>query len=120
MAADLGTGKFDGVTLVLNFEKLNPGKTWWRKHYDVFAQVAGEADKFLEFENRWSGFYFMNEAEIRWIIENLFIGNKLTRGKAILDDGTRIDHTKIKAPVVVFASHGDNINPAAAGAELDS
>lgn len=111
MAADLGNGKFDGATLVLNFEQLNPGKTWWRKHYEVFAQVDGEADKFLEFENWWSGFYFMNEAEIRWIIENLFIGNKLTRGKAMLDDGTRIDLTKIKAPVVVFASHGDNITP---------
>jgi pimeloyl-ACP methyl ester carboxylesterase len=111
MAADLGKGKFDGASLVLNFEQLNPGKTWWRKYYDVFARVDSEADKFLEFENWWSGFYFMNEAEIRWIIENLFIGNKLTRGKAILDDGTRVDLTKIKAPVVVFASHGDNITP---------
>jgi len=111
MAADFGKGKFDGAGLVLNFEQLNPGKTWWRKYYDVFAKVDREADKFLEFENWWSGFYFMNEAEIRWIIENLFIGNKLTRGKAILDDGTRVDLTKIKAPIVVFASHGDNITP---------
>jgi len=111
MAADLGKGKFDGAGLVLNFEQLNPGKTWWRKYYDVFSRVDSEAGKFLEFENWWSGFYFMNEAEIRWIIENLFIGNKLTQGKAILDDGTRVDLTRIKAPVVVFASHGDNITP---------
>lgn len=111
VAADLGKGKFDGAGLVLNFEQLNPGKTWWRKYYEVFSRVDTEAGNFLEFENWWSGFYFMNEAEIRWIIENLFIGNKLTQGKAILDDGTRVDLTRITAPVVVFASHGDNITP---------
>jgi hypothetical protein len=53
----------------------------------------------------------MNQNEIRWIVENLFIGNKLTRGEAILSDGTPIDLRRIEAPVVVFASHGDNITP---------
>ena len=37
LASDLGAGKFDGAGLVLNFETLNPAKTWWRKYYDVFA-----------------------------------------------------------------------------------
>jgi poly(3-hydroxyalkanoate) synthetase len=41
--------------------------------------------------------------------ENLFVGNKLTRGEAFLSDGTLIDLTRIAAPVVVFASYGDNI-----------
>jgi hypothetical protein len=53
----------------------------------------------------------MNEAEIRWIVENLFVGNKLTRGAAVLNDGTPIDLRQIKTPIVVFASHGDNITP---------
>jgi len=111
LASDLGGGRFDGANLVLNFEQLNPGKTLFRKNFDLFANVDSEADRFLEFERWWSGFYFMNGNEIRWIVENLFIGNKLTRGEAFLDDGTPIDLTRIEAPVVVFASHGDNITP---------
>ena len=111
LASDLGGGKFDGANLVMNFEQLNPGKTLWRKNFDLFANVDSEADRFLEFERWWSGYYFMNENEIRWIVENLFVGNKLTRGEAYLSDGTPIDLTRIESPVVVFASHGDNITP---------
>ena len=111
LASDLGGGKFDGAGLVHNFEQLNPANTWWRKYYDVFANIDSRADEFLRFENWWSGFYFMNENEIRWIVENLFIGNKLSRGEAVLSDGTPVDLTRIKAPVIVFASHGDNITP---------
>ena len=111
LAADLGAGKFDGAGLVLNFEQLNPAKTWWRKYYDLFSDVDGQAKDFLAFEKWWSGFYFLNESEIRWIVENLFVGNKLTRGEAVLDDGQRIDLAQIKAPIIAFASHGDNISP---------
>lgn len=111
LAADLGAGKFDGAGLVLNFETLNPAKTWFRKYYDVFAGADTRATDFLEFERWWSGFYFMNENEIRWIVENLFIGNRLTQGQALLSDGTPVDLTRIKSPVIVFASHGDNITP---------
>ena len=111
LASDLGGGKFDGANLVMNFELLNPGKTWFRKNFDLFSKVDTEAVRFLEFERWWSGFYFMNASEIRWIVENLFIGNKLTRGEAFLNDGTHVDLTRIEAPVIVFASHGDNITP---------
>lgn len=111
LASDLGDGKFDGASLVLNFEALNPAKTWWRKNYDLYADIDTATERFLDFEKWWSGFYFMNEAEIRWIVENLFIGNKLTSGEAVLNDGTPIDLTRITTPVIVFASHGDNITP---------
>lgn len=111
LMADLEGGKFDGANLVLNFEHLNPANTWWRKYYDVFANVDEQSERFIDFEKWWSGFYFMNENEIRWIVETLFIGNKLTQGKAILPDGTPVDLTRIKAPIIVFASHGDNITP---------
>ena len=60
LMSDLGGGKFDGAELVFNFEQLNPGKTWWRKNFDLFADVDREAERFLEFERWWSGFYFMN------------------------------------------------------------
>lgn len=109
--SDLGGGKFDGANLVLNFEMLNPGKNWFRKNFDLFANVDSESNRFLEFEKWWSGFYLMNAEEIRWIVENLFIGNRLTRGEAVLDDGIRVDLNHIEVPVIVFASHGDNITP---------
>lgn len=111
LACDLADGRFDGANLVLNFEHLNPANTWWRKYYDLYADVDHEAPRYLEFERWWSGFYFMNEAEIRWIVENLFIGNKLVHGGAVFDDGQVIDLRRIKSPIVVFASHGDNITP---------
>ena len=52
----------------------------------------------------------MNEAEIRWIVENLFVGNKLApphshTGRA----AARWTCASIKAPIIVFASHGDDI-----------
>ncbi|MGL5137275.1 MAG: DUF3141 domain-containing protein, partial [Beijerinckiaceae bacterium] len=55
-------------------------------------------------------FFMMNESEIRWIVENLFIGNRLAFGQAKLGDEV-IDLKKIRSPIVVFASHGDNITP---------
>jgi pimeloyl-ACP methyl ester carboxylesterase len=111
LMADLGNGRFDGANLVLNFENLNPGNSLWEKYYDVFADVEGQAERYLDFERWWSGFYFMNEAEIRWIVENLFVGNQLAHGGAQLDPRLHIDLRNIRAPIIVFASHGDNITP---------
>ncbi|MGA2638120.1 DUF3141 domain-containing protein [Methylocella sp.] len=110
LASDLGNGQFDGADLVQNFEKMNPGNTKWMKYYTVFANVDTEGPRFKGFEKWWSSFYFMNEAEIRWIVENLFIGNKLQRGVAVLGHGA-VDLREIKAPIIVFASKGDDIRP---------
>lgn len=111
MMADLGNGKFDGANLIFNFEMHNPGATWWKKNYDLFNNIEDEAEEFLKFERWWSGFYFMSEAEIRWIVENLFVGNKLVRGGAQLDSRKHVDLRNIRAPIIVFASHGDYITP---------
>jgi pimeloyl-ACP methyl ester carboxylesterase len=111
LLADLGGGEFDGAHLVMNFEALNPGRTWFRKYYDLFADVDQCRDTFLEFDRWWGGFYFLNEAEIRWILENIFVGNRLARGEAWLEHGRNIDFKAIRAPIIVFASHGDNITP---------
>ncbi|MEO1281234.1 MAG: DUF3141 domain-containing protein [Pseudomonadota bacterium] len=109
--ADLNGGRFDGANLVLNFETLNPGRTWFRKYYDLYANVDTGVGRFLEFERWWGGFFLMNEAEMRWIVENLFIGNRLGKNEARLETGRPIDLKHIKAPIIVFASHGDNITP---------
>ena len=111
LASDLGGGKFDGASLVDNFERLNPANTWWEKWYHLFANIDTEPARFLEFERWWGGFYLMNEEEIRWIVNNLFVGNKLTAGEARLGPGRYFDLKSIKQPIIVFASMGDNITP---------
>jgi pimeloyl-ACP methyl ester carboxylesterase len=111
LASDLGGGKFDGAHLVQNFEDLNPANTYWEKYYYLFDNVDDEAERFLEFERWWGGFYLMNEEEIRWIVNNLFIGNKLSQGEARLGPGRYFDLKSIRQPIIVFASMGDNITP---------
>src|SRR5438876_12451272 len=48
---------------------------------------------------------------LRYIVNNLFIGNKLTQGEARLGPGRYFDLKTIKQPIMVFASMGDNITP---------
>src|SRR5262245_38076628 len=110
-AADLGAGKFDGANLVLNFENLNPANTLWEKWYHLYANIDTEPERFLEFERWWGGFYLFNEEEIRWIVNNLFVGNKLASGEARLGPGRYFDLKAIKQPIIIFASLGDNITP---------
>jgi pimeloyl-ACP methyl ester carboxylesterase len=81
MLSDLGGGKFDGAHLVLNFEMLNPGRNYFAKYADLYANVDESHGEFLKFERWWGGFHFMNENEIRWIVEQLFVGNKLARAR---------------------------------------
>ena len=110
MTADLGADRFDGVNLVENFERLNPANTYWNKYYNLWSHVDTEADRFLEFERWWGGFFRMTGAEIEGIVENLFVGNRLARG-TVMADGQAINLRNITAPIVVFASWGDNITP---------
>jgi Protein of unknown function (DUF3141) len=109
--SDLGDGQFDGAHLVSNFEQLNPGRNYFGKYYDLFVAPEKTRKGFLEFEKWWGGFHFMNEQEIHWIVENLFIGNKLARHEANLEPGRPIDLKAIRSPIIVFASWGDNITP---------
>jgi len=113
VASDLSDGTFDGANLVMNFEALNPANTWLRKYKDLFDKVDTESHRFVEFDRWWSGFYLMNGGEIRWILDNLFIGNKLGKGEVILDNKMRVDLDNINSPIFVFASWGDNITPPA-------
>ncbi len=111
LLADLGHGEFDGAHLVSNFEMLNPSRNFFGKYYDLFADAEGGRERFLEFERWWGGFHYMTEAEIRWIVEQLFVGNQLSRGEARIERGRRLDFKAIRSPIIVFASWGDNITP---------
>ena len=113
ISADISGGIFDGAHLVQNFETLNPSRNWFRKYYDLYQNIDSQEERFLDFEKWWGGFYYMTEGEFRWILDNLFIGNKLAKNEAFLEPGRPIDLKAIKSPIIVFASHGDNITPPA-------
>ena len=110
LAGDLGNGKFDGAHLVNNFEKLDPGNTHLGKLYNLYANVDTEKERFLEFERWWGGHFLLNKQEMEWISQNLFVGNRLSRGQLTID-GTTVDLRNIRSPIIVFASWGDNITP---------
>ena len=110
LSGDMGADRFDGVHLVENFEKLNPANTWWNKYYNLWSSVDTESERFLEFERWWGGYFRMTGSEIESIVENLFVGNRLARGTMMAGDQA-IDLRNITAPIVVFASWGDNITP---------
>ena len=111
LVSDLGDGVFDGAYLVENFENLNPANTFWDKYYHLYANIDTEPPRFLEFERWWGGFYLMNREEIEWITRNLFVGNKLWSGTTAMSDGKGFDLRNIQAPIILFASMGDNITP---------
>ena len=75
----MGNGLVDGANFVSNFERLNPANTLWSKYYHLFANVDTEPPRFLGFERWWGGYSLMNEEELRWILDNLFVGNLLAR-----------------------------------------
>jgi pimeloyl-ACP methyl ester carboxylesterase len=112
LAGDLGNGKFDGAYLVENFENLNPANTLWGKQYNLYSKIDTEPKRFLEFEKWWGGYFFLNKEEIEWIVQNLFVGNKLSANEVRTADGkTTVNLRNIQSPIVVFASWGDNITP---------
>ncbi|GAB7540876.1 DUF3141 domain-containing protein [Cupriavidus sp. 8B] len=111
LTGDLGDGRFDGAWLVQNFENLNPANTLWQKYNNLYANIDTEAPRYLGFEKYWGGHVFLNAAEMQYIVDNLFVGNRLARGDIVMSDGVRLDLRNIRSPIVVFCSYGDNITP---------
>ncbi len=81
LAGDLGNGTFDGAYLVQNFESLDPANTLWTKQYNLYSKVDTEEPRYLGFEKWWSGYFFTTKEEMRGITDELFVGNKLTKGQ---------------------------------------
>ena len=111
LTGDLGSGKFDGGSLVTNFESLNPANTLWSKQYNLWSKIDTEADRYLEFEKWWGGHVNLNADEMQWIVDQLFVGNRLATAEIRTSDGKRIDLRNIRSPIVCFCSRGDNITP---------
>ncbi len=49
--------------------------------------------------------------EMQYIVDNLFVGNKLSTAGMVTADGVRLDPRKIRSPIVCLCSKGDNITP---------
>ena len=111
LAGDLGDGIFDGAALVQNFENMNPSNTLWSKQYNLYAKIDTEGPRYLGFEKWWGGHVLMNAEEMQWIVDNLFVGNKLATAEIVTQDGVRIDLRNITSPIICFCSKGDNITP---------
>ncbi|MDQ0506708.1 DUF3141 domain-containing protein [Xanthobacter agilis] len=111
LVSDLGKGKFDGTWLILNFDALNPANWLWTKQYEVYSTVDTEGPRYLEFEKWWGDFITLNGTEIQFLVDEMFIGDKLTRNEVRSTDGKVFDLRNIVSPVIVFTSEGDNISP---------
>jgi hypothetical protein len=111
LMSDLGGGKFDGAWLVENFENFNPSNTLWSKQYNLYSKIDTEAERYLGFERWWGGHVNLNADEIQFIVDELFVGNRLAAGSVRNFDGTTIDFRTIRSPIIVFCSKGDNITP---------
>jgi len=113
LTSDLNANEFDGAWLVLNFDNLNPANWLWSKQFNVYAQVDTEAERYLQFERWWGDFIVLNGPTMNYLVNELFVGDKLTQNQLTSADGQVFDLRQIKTPIVVFTSRGDNISPPA-------
>jgi pimeloyl-ACP methyl ester carboxylesterase len=111
MQSDLGGGIFDGAWLISNFDSLNPANTLWTKQYNVWANPEKEENRYLQFEKWWGAFIRLRGEELQYMVDNLFVGNRLSTAQIVTADGMRLDIRNIKSPILCFCSHGDNITP---------
>lgn len=111
LTSDLGNGRFDGAWLVSNFENLNPANTLWSKPYNLYSKIDSEGPRYLDFEEWWGAHILLNAAEMQFIADELFIGNKLAPGQLIARNGTRVDLRNVTSPILIFCSKADNITP---------
>ena len=106
-----GTASSTAPIWCKSFENQNPANTLWGKQYNLYSKIDTEAPRYLGFERWWGGHVNLNAEEIQFIVDELFVGNKLSSGGIQTSDGTMIDLRSIRSPIVVFCSEGDNITP---------
>src|SRR5262249_18616780 len=75
------------------------------------SRIAPEPQPFLDFEAWWGSPVLLNAAEMEWIADNLFVGNKLAGGSIATSNGRQVDLRNITSPIIVFCSWGDDITP---------
>src|SRR5262249_46675492 len=75
------------------------------------SRIAPEPQPFLDFEAWWGSPVLHNAAEMEWIADNLFVGNKLAGGSIATSNGRQVDLRNVTSPIIVFCSWGDDITP---------
>ncbi len=111
LTSDLGNGIFDGAWLIANFDSRIPSNTFWGKQYSIWANPEQQENRYLQFEKWWGDFILLRGEELQYMVDNLFIGNKLSTAQMVTSDGVRLDLREIKSPIICFCSEGDNITP---------
>jgi hypothetical protein len=81
------------------------------QQYEVYANIDKGAERYLEFEKWWGDFIELNGDELQFLVDNLFINDKLARNEISSSNGTIFDVRRVTSPIVVFASSGDDISP---------
>ncbi len=111
LSNDLGAGLFDGAWLVENFDNLNPANWLWGKQYQLYEKVDTEGPRYLEFEKWWGDFIKMNGEEMQYLVDELFVGDKLTHNQLLSSGGQLFDLRNIASPIICFTSFADDISP---------
>lgn len=111
LTSDLGHGHFDGAWLILNFDALGPANFLWDKQYDIYMDVDQGAARYLSFEKWWGDFVPMNGEEMQYLVDNLFVGDRLARGRLASPRGGVFDLRAVTSPIVVLTSRRDDISP---------
>ena len=111
LTSDLGNGIFDGAWLIANFDAGSPSNTFWGKGYNLWANPDQQENRYLQFEKWWGDFILLRGEELQYMVDNLFIGNKLSTAQIVTSDGIRLDLREIRSPIICFCSEGDNITP---------
>src|SRR5271165_3496362 len=111
LTSDLGNGIFDGAWLIANFDAGSPSNTFWGKQYNIWANPEQQEKRYLQFEKWWGDFILLRGEELQYMVDNLFIGNKLSTARIVTGDGIRLDLREIRSPIICFCSEGDNITP---------
>jgi hypothetical protein len=78
-------------------------------HAKLYFDVDRHAPAYLKRQKWWGGYFQTTTQEMRAIVDELFVGNNLTRGTISTSDRGPIDLRRIKAPIVIVASWGDSM-----------
>ena len=117
MTSDLGNGKIDGTGFDPELRHSEPANWLWGKQYEVYTHIDTDAARYLKFEKWWGDFIQLNGDELRFLVDDLFIGDKLTRNQIESRNGAIFDYARYFADHRV-TSMADNISPPA-DARLD-
>ena len=104
----LSDGCWEGLTFqvsncaAMNFDNLNPANSFWTKRYNVWAAPEKEKDRYLQFERWWGAFIRIRSEELDYMVDNLFVGNKLSTAQVVTRNGIRLDMRNIKSPILCF------------------